>query len=1394
MITDNASNLKKITKDELMTRDVFGRTVLHVAILSNDPDSLSQLTKNPNFKYILQSCDYENGWNCMHYIIFYKRLQCFNVLIQYLHTSLGNLFAPNGALIELLKCKDRCGYTCMQLIAHDLSNVHAVPEYIDVGDEFSWKSRGEISDKRLLLNTDFLDDAEHDVEELDRSARLRKGSDVYVIGCNSNNQLGLGDSKDRSQPLKVFDEAFVYEQNDSEVLAERFCKPRFKKMVISKNHAAIITADGNVFTCGVGSRGRLGHGPADLSGSFKFSRVDFFHDEGKSVEDIAISNNHSVVLTSDGDVYAWGMNGFNQLGVNTPSTKAINSYLDDWIATPVLVAGELRKNKTKTLLGVDVSKIHSVTWSKNELYFWGLNVGQMGIQRIRGDIELKLHDESVKGEIQTSPRATSLRDEIKCVSTTELCTFVVTALNDIHVYYNYQHYKLPKVPVKGLGDKHFDFFKPRRLTEGTVITKIVTRGPDCSMVLLSSGSVVSFSLNSTDVKNTKYSTVWRPQNEDMKVVDFDIGTDGSVVLCTMAGTVFLKLNQSSQRRNSMSGAVLPISVNKNKFKKIENVNRIVQVTCDPKFLSFGFIRDEIDLLPMELHVNDFVSDVRQLSPMSDLYLYRKQDQLMRNENGTVDSEENEIDWSLKQTEQYLVENFGCDGADFDSENKLYDASIQLNDGKTVCFHKDLLQNISSRFNALVGAQGDMIMGKHFHAKWNSGKSCLEVTSPTKYLSVLLFVQSVYTGAKVDLWSSFGSRSRVPGHLKLVFDQFDELCALFQVNSGPKHLLNGFSNMLSTSSGSVKFELKDGETFAHAYILKVRSAFFETILSERWGISSSVTLDFTGLTKAQMEIILRHIYGDDDKDLLNCYKFKFCESDVFINEALEMIEIADELLLFQLKAVFEIAIAELVSLQNVLSLVVNADYISAHKLFLQCCWFIHHNLEVLLYDPTFQSIPIDIVEKIEHCFGFESFDDNEFCKVIPKDVSVPRFVSNLCFHNEYFMSDRKGFSSFEPLVDPRLEVKKLKEPTKRRRSRKSSTLNADIVDFRKNFAVENHKESPPVIEETTENEFIEVSKKSRSKSQTKATAQQSSNDLSPPPRDKNGTGDGKFGTRRVRVSSVGYPTDKPAQVYSAPTASPQLSWATSPPLTSHFKTERPVSKSPEPFTLMGNSNESKQFKPKMGPHVKLSQKERKKLAAASTVASTVVENKTAAPKSKQPDLAPWAALSTDTAVPTTSASFPALGATRVKSPVNALPTTKHSTRSIRDMSSPMIHANSSTSSLSSIYSTPSLAEVMRGESQKTDYTQEDNLPKRTLAEVQQEQEFEKWWQEESRKVQQEIGGLQIDNKKQRTKKKVESEFCGGLTKNGTAAKKGSRTRSNGSAVEPVEIKRKFSNSK
>lgn len=84
-----------------------------------------------------------------------------------------------------------------------------------------------------------------------------------------------------------------------------------KQIVIAKNHALLLTGDGEVFGFGAGRWGKLGNGttnderyPAKLG--FDLANV--------KVEQIAAGEDHSVILTQSGEVYTFGKGSNGQLG------------------------------------------------------------------------------------------------------------------------------------------------------------------------------------------------------------------------------------------------------------------------------------------------------------------------------------------------------------------------------------------------------------------------------------------------------------------------------------------------------------------------------------------------------------------------------------------------------------------------------------------------------------------------------------------------------------------------------------------------------------------------------------------------------------------------------------------------------------------------------------------------------------------------------------------------------------------------------------------------------------------------------------------------------------------------------------------------------------------------
>jgi inhibitor of Bruton tyrosine kinase len=86
---------------------------------------------------------------------------------------------------------------------------------------------------------------------------------------------------------------------------------------------------------------------------------------------VALGQDHTIVVTKSGAVYTWGSNQHGQLGYSLDLT--INK--DNVQKLPRKVISSLKRID---ILGVTASSLHSVCFSKEDLYTWGLNRGQLG--------------------------------------------------------------------------------------------------------------------------------------------------------------------------------------------------------------------------------------------------------------------------------------------------------------------------------------------------------------------------------------------------------------------------------------------------------------------------------------------------------------------------------------------------------------------------------------------------------------------------------------------------------------------------------------------------------------------------------------------------------------------------------------------------------------------------------------------------------------------------------------------------------------------------------------------------------------------------------------------------------------------------------------------------------
>ena len=149
---------------------------------------------------------------------------------------------------------------------------------------------------------------------------------VFSFGSNFRGQLGLGHCDNVTIPTLI-------PSLDNIVMA-----------AAGDNHSLFLNSNGEVFSCGNNFENQLGY---NLSGKDCFTTVPTKIIDLPKIVSIASGANHSIVLSEDGEVYAFGSNSHCQLGYTKFESKV----------QPVLVN---YSNVTCSIKGITCGKNHSV--------------------------------------------------------------------------------------------------------------------------------------------------------------------------------------------------------------------------------------------------------------------------------------------------------------------------------------------------------------------------------------------------------------------------------------------------------------------------------------------------------------------------------------------------------------------------------------------------------------------------------------------------------------------------------------------------------------------------------------------------------------------------------------------------------------------------------------------------------------------------------------------------------------------------------------------------------------------------------------------------------------------------------------------------------------------------
>ncbi|MBZ5734914.1 hypothetical protein K8Z61_10440 [Nocardioides sp. TRM66260-LWL] len=190
------------------------------------------------------------------------------------------------------------------------------------------------------------------------SLALATDGSLHAWGSNGAGRLGDGTTTNRSTPTLVNVSGTALESKTVTAIAA------------GTAHNLVLASDGTVHAWGDNGNGRLGDNTTTQRATPVPVTTDGTSLDGKAVTGIAAGATHSLALTSDGTVHAWGDNGNGRLGDNTTTRRT----------TAISVTTPGTSLDGRAVVAISAANAHSLALaSDGTMHAWGINMdGQLG--------------------------------------------------------------------------------------------------------------------------------------------------------------------------------------------------------------------------------------------------------------------------------------------------------------------------------------------------------------------------------------------------------------------------------------------------------------------------------------------------------------------------------------------------------------------------------------------------------------------------------------------------------------------------------------------------------------------------------------------------------------------------------------------------------------------------------------------------------------------------------------------------------------------------------------------------------------------------------------------------------------------------------------------------------
>ena len=969
-----------LSKGGINIRDGSGLALLHHVASSpseNAPAFAIGLLDVPTLDLYIQ--DAENGWTALHRALYFGNVTIAHAILDLDYRiaadSSRHLNSQAGCLIKI---KDREGNSPFDLYAATI----APRSIIEPSGTALIASFSEDDDGPAQGTSGDHDDEEKRDYEIRPSTNIG-GDELFVFGSNQNLTLGLGDEDDRQYPERI-------QLNRPARLARRLAAEhqfhsrrghsskansaasyqldelpaciKFKPVIIqdiqmSKLHTAILTSDveANLYVCGFGPGGRLGTG--DENTRFHYVSVCGGALVGKKVVHVSLGQNHTIAITSLGETTTWGNNTFGQLGYSTPGV----AYHDEAKQLlPKQLFGILKK---ECVVGAAASRFHTVVHTTHSLYTFGKSDGQLGL----------VDSDARSLTVQDTPRkiaASLFTSTIQSVAAIDHATICLLETHEVWIFANYGYTKL-LIDTDTIAS-HFlrtSYSLTRYGEVNNHVTKIVAKR-DTICALTSMGEVFTVSIksnlettspaasttNPAKIRNALSAPIriWSNTKRHLRVRDVDVGQDGSIVICTEAGSVWRRIKRpkiASQRLQSSSFDTRPKDY---KFSRVPALTHITAVRANAHGAYAAVRRDcdvlkeqvtvgpptiWLDLFPLlPFHGLDTRADMESTNPpprfwvgapsANDTAGYRRAALTFPDISAALKTFFLDMDPVRLSTYDLRVAITGSNVVIPVNEFVFASRSSVLRQALSKA-RKSYFYNIPEVLTIEYDVNGMIVV------------NFINVDPITLYNLVLY----CYTDTVADVWHHTRHSPKRANRFRQVRVELMRVASSLgmrplesavRLMTEPAKILQddlevAFMDETFFESSDVEITLEGQSVHAHSALLSRRCPFFEGLLAGRTGggwlrsrqstageDQNVVNVDLSHIRPSIFQYVLRYLYADTNETL---FDHVVADSvDGFVDLLLEVLSVANELMLDRLSEICQKVLAQYITTRNICQLV------------------------------------------------------------------------------------------------------------------------------------------------------------------------------------------------------------------------------------------------------------------------------------------------------------------------------------------------------------------------------------------------------------------------------------------------------------------------------------------